>query len=590
MAARKTKNPGVFPRDPSQPVPAALPAGLLWGQRIALAGGVLALWPGLLNPTFTPKSVVAAAGLAAAWMSVPRARKAALSAPILALLGCAAASTVFSVDPFQSFWGEARQPYYGVLELVFYALAYWLGASVDDAAAEDGLSALVFAAGLAAACAAIQAAGWVKPPWGLMSGRVLGLSGHPSFFGTIGAALLPVCLWRWKAQASRASGAAAAGLVCAILLTQSRGAWLAAAAGGGLWLAASGRIGQRERRWAAVLAVLLAAAGGVITMNRRSSDSMRPALWKAAAAGVMERPATGFGPDNYMLALRKFRTEEFVEFTRDFKTLQSSAHNDLFQAAATLGFGGLLIYLWLQAALAFEASKGLSGACRDRAAAAAGGLAAFFVASKFNPVPFEGCLLAAWLAGSCGPRAEAAGPVRRFAFSAASLAALAAFCLLAAADGALASSKRSLALGRVREAVVSASRAASLAPGRLNHEIGLCSALVQAAQAAPKDEARAFAETALGIARRAAARHPGNPQAREMTGTMLLFGGLTFDRSLLPQALAELKTASSLDRMHPYALSRQVEAARAMGDRVEEERAAAELARVSSFSNSAAGP
>jgi hypothetical protein len=557
---------------------------VVWGQRLALAGGVLILAPWSANVYTAPKALAASAGIAAAWLGLKSARRTALGYPVLALLACAGLSTAFSLDPFQSLWGDSFQPYYGVLQFSLYAAAYWLGASVDDKTADDGLSTLALAGGLAAAFAAAQAVGLVPHPWDATPGtrRVLGPTGNPAMFGAVAVMLLPACLWRWKARSSRAAGLAAAGLGVALLLTQSRMAWLAAGGGAFVWLAASGRLTPRSRRLGTGLLLALVLAAGVFTLRRSRVDSMRVGVWRAAAVGALERPWTGYGPDNYMLALRKLRKPEFVAITRHAQASQSSAHNDLLQAAATLGLPGFLAYLWLIGALTAHLWRSLQGEERERAAAAAGALAAVFLAAKFNPVPPEGCVVAAWLAGACGPRREPLGGWRRPALAALACAVLAGYGLLAGAEAALGASRKALTSGRFQEAAALAARAASLAPGRLPQEVGLCSALIQLGEADP-GRVRALASEALDVGRRAAQRHPGNPMAREAAGTAAFFAGLRLDRNLLHEALAELKAASDRDPLHPYAIRRRIEVARAMGDAGELGRAEEDLRRVRQY-------
>ncbi|MBI5242465.1 MAG: hypothetical protein HY922_02125, partial [Elusimicrobia bacterium] len=87
------------------------------------------------------------------------------------------------------------------------------------------------------------------------------------------------------------------------------------------------------------------------------------------------------------------------------------AHNDLLQVLSTTGLAGGLAYLWLLAALALEAARVMRVPGRqDEAAAISGGLLAFFLNMKLNPVSVELMAVAAVLAGALLDQALALAP------------------------------------------------------------------------------------------------------------------------------------------------------------------------------------
>ena len=122
--------------------------------------------------------------------------------------------------------------------------------------------------------------------------------------------------------------------------------------------------------------VLIAIMAALI-IGRRSfaeSDNQRLQTWKAAIAMFAQNPILGVGPDGFMADLGKEKA--------------GNAHNDILQAAATLGLVGLIAY----ALFTVHVIRELSGA-------ALGSMVALFVNAKFSPVPLEAMVLAAVIVG-----------------------------------------------------------------------------------------------------------------------------------------------------------------------------------------------
>ncbi|MBI3550479.1 MAG: O-antigen ligase family protein [Elusimicrobia bacterium] len=564
------------------PSAAPIASAGLW---IAFAGGFLAFSPWLALPFAPAKEFLLSLGLAWTWASARRDAGSTADAPMALLLGSVLVSAWISIDRPQSLYGDSRQPFYGVLQVLLYAGAFRLGSSMDERLAESGRRALVGALAAMGCVAVLQFLEIL--PGGLASGRAISTTGNPAFFGACAATLLPVALSaavsRRSAAAWLASAAGAAGLAA----SGSRGAAVAAAAGAACWLLVSGRLKPRLWIAAAALGLGAAAAVGGSRLGRGYGDAMRVELWRAAARAAIARPVFGSGPDTFMLSLRKFKSERYLvaagengkKSERSGRIEQSSAHNDLLQAAATLGAIGLAAYAWLAAALAFAAVRAAAGPDREAGAAAAGALAAAFLAAKTNPVPPEACVAAAWLAGylaRAAPRASVPARIAAFKIGSAALCAVfGAFAwsnLNAHAADALAKA------GRHTEAIAKAEAAAALAPAFFPWELKLAESIVRAAEADPARREE-LARRALTVAETAAARHPGNPQSHELYGTAAFFASGFKDRDLLELALREMHQASSLDPHHPYPPRRRMEIAEALGDASELARARADYER-----------
>lgn len=137
----------------------------------------------------------------------------------------------------------------------------------------------------------------------------------------------------------------AGGLLAALLLTQSRGAVLAAGSStgvlAGFWLWR--RLAPQRRRgfWA----FGLVAAGGVAVLLfgvfalPRLADPGRQELWRVAVEIVRERPITGIGHAMYGSTLRLYRV---ADIEANIERL-IAAHNLYLHVAAELGVAGLAV-------------------------------------------------------------------------------------------------------------------------------------------------------------------------------------------------------------------------------------------------------
>jgi tetratricopeptide (TPR) repeat protein len=73
------------------------------------------------------------------------------------------------------------------------------------------------------------------------------------------------------------------------------------------------------------------------------STQVRLAFYQMAYEIVQERPALGYGPDNFVVGVPKYRTESEPQEVQ--QSLETSAHGWLSQVAATSGLAGLACFL-----------------------------------------------------------------------------------------------------------------------------------------------------------------------------------------------------------------------------------------------------
>ena len=181
----------------------------------------------------------------------------------------------------------------------------------------------------------------------------------------IGIVLALGLSWNACTRTVRLALAALAAMLCvALLLTSSRGAWLATLLGTGVLVAARAQ-GQR-RRWIRA-AVVIGAVGLAIVVATRASLGDRPHYWRSAIADVSEHPALGSGAgtfDDYWLLHRPVPA-----YVRD-------AHSLYLETAAELGVVGLALLLCALAAPLLAARRAENPAL---AATALGGYTAFLV-------------------------------------------------------------------------------------------------------------------------------------------------------------------------------------------------------------------
>lgn len=181
--------------------------------------------------------------------------------------------------------------------------------------------------------------------------RASGSYASPNHFAGLIVLLLPVCLavliaGRMKPLGRVLLGYALLMLLGGLVLTFSRGGWIAAAAGLVLVLLSLAR--QRDYRWLALgsLAFLLIGASAVAlrtgTMQQRlatshdldpGSRNARPHLWRAALGMWRDHPWLGVGPAHYAERFKQYRT--FWAHGEPER-----AHNDYLDALADWGVAG----------------------------------------------------------------------------------------------------------------------------------------------------------------------------------------------------------------------------------------------------------
>lgn len=566
------------------------------GLLLATVAGLLVFSPALADAYVLPKLFSLSAGAALAWFGLFRAplRRTALDLPLAALWLVMAASAATSADWTLSVFGVYPQAFYGLIPLALCTALYYAAAmSPDGPAADEILRAALYAA--VAVCLygiSQRLFGDLLAPFPLPEPqRITATMGNPVMLGACLVLLCPVAL-HWSLTKKGWLGPVAGVLLgVALVLTLARAAWLSAAVSAAAYLWLSGRVRANRRL---VLALVVCAPllflGLQRAMRKRDSDILRAETAKTAVAAFLARPVLGYGPDTFMFAFRRHKTDEFLRVAHSSPTIQFSAHNDFLQAAATLGGLGLLAYLWLLAALTLRLRGGLAAAPGGgRVAAVSAGLIGLFVQAKFNPIPISALALAAVMTGLVVDARKASRPHHAGkAISSLATCLCVALALLYVrfiyADHLLRRGRdavysTSVIDARFMEGVNSLRRAAELNPWVVDYLMQRCETIFRVAPAAPKELGAQLLEKARAITLEGIRVHPLSPAAHELRATALALS-YPYGFDALREAMTEIDLASSLDPTFVFSLRRRLQISSALGDRAEFERALREYQRV----------
>lgn len=226
--------------------------------------------------------------------------------------------------------------------------------------------------------------------------------GNRNYAGALAAMLLPpaVAFTRRGAAWERLAAAlAAVGLVAVLLLSESRGGFLAALAGlsAAGWALASGKVPRGLLTAAGALLALVAAFGagqGREQLSERRLDTARFRLeaWKSGARMFLQRPVLGWGSGAFQAEYPPFRSEAEFRISHSdgkdgFKEVEDPHSSWVATGVETGAFGllGFLLVAYVSARLWRHYVRRATDP--DSAAALAGlggGALAYLVAGGFN--------------------------------------------------------------------------------------------------------------------------------------------------------------------------------------------------------------
>lgn len=314
-----------------------------------------------------------------------------------------AASTWHGVDPWGSLLGE-YQRYQGLLPLCMYvALMVAATATVSSARRLRLLSWCVVAGGVLGGCyAVLDLVGWDWLEWENEGKRAGGLVGQPNVLGVqlVVALVLAAGLALHERGWRRQVAAGSAGLLAAVLLlTQSRGAWVAAGASLPLFALLSRAFGWRQLAVGAAVGVLGLGVVAAVPAGRDvlgsvraraeaglvvDNQSTRLGLWELAVEMWQDRPLLGGGPDGYSPQFPQYRHEDQAGIgTANVRP--ESAHSFWFDQLANLGLlGSVALLAVLATAGGSMVRRACHGALPPLEAGILAATAAYFVAVTFS--------------------------------------------------------------------------------------------------------------------------------------------------------------------------------------------------------------
>lgn len=534
------------------------------GVLTALLGAVLAYLPGLSDPYSLPKVLVLACGTGLAWCGLALTpargmplRRTPLDLPLAILFAAMLASSLFSADMSESLIGRYESYFHGLLPLLLCAGLYYAASASPWKKEPIVLLNILLGAGALSAFMGILTA-----PLGT---RILGASGSPVYLGSCLVLLCPPALHLALSQrATPRLFSATAGIVilAGLALTLSRSAYLGAAVGIAVYLILSGRWSPKKGKRSLlkiVITLLLVSAGIFAASQLRPSalsDSSRLHTWHTSIKIFFQHPLLGHGPDTYMTAYRRYRTEGAVR-TLGARHGQDDAHNDILHAAATTGILGLVAYLFLLWQLFLLCREALS--CKENRglmASLAGALAGLFIQAKFNPVPLTSIALAAVYTALLLPASAHKASLPKYIPGCAAVIFLAAagfFLRLSAADSARRDGDVAVRLGRTAHAESAYDRAMRLNPWQLRYTTAyhrlIYHALTAATPPLEEPQRKTRINRALALSRDAIRRHPYDAGAQHMMGLSLWLARKQKTSSAIEDPRASLERAQSLD---PY--------------------------------------
>ena len=288
--------------------------------------------------------------------------------PLLAYVGLSVGSALRSAYPF----GSAQE----TLTIFVYASGFVLASSLVTTPTRRRWLAmsLVTVACMMSLYGFLQWFGWGKLPQGLL-GRLSSTYYNPNHYGGLLDLLFPLVLSLFlhaKTSLARVSyGGLAALLLVNVVLTFSRGTWLAVVlAGGGLLAhAVKGSSKAQLGAWLKVglaggLVAVLVVLAGVLYAPRGAAQNVRfrvaalfdvrhdpnvAGRWLIARSSlevVRAHPWLGVGPGNLVYALPTYRPAEARTVAqKQLHGLVGYAHNDYLQVASESGLLALLAFV-----------------------------------------------------------------------------------------------------------------------------------------------------------------------------------------------------------------------------------------------------
>lgn len=306
--------------------------------------------------------------LALAWMEPAyRPPKSALYIAIIAYFGALLLSTIFSVDPHRSWWGN-QERMNGLFTLLHFLA--WLTMAIGLLKKWDSWKKLLnYEIVLSVIMALVAIFQKIKPDLLTFQAgeRVGGLLDNPIYMGAyqiFNLSFLVLLFLKTKNSTVRILYAAAAAVdLVAFFLTQSRGALFGLLATVGVFAAYYTLFSPSKKARIAMIggaaavfglyatAFIFRASSFIVSSpilsrltNLQATTETRLIAWDIAWKGFLERPLTGWGFDAFYILFNQKYNPRSLEFGY-YETWFDRAHNTIMDTIAMTGLFGLITYL-----------------------------------------------------------------------------------------------------------------------------------------------------------------------------------------------------------------------------------------------------
>lgn len=258
--------------------------------------------------------------------------------------------------------------------LVHIALFYWLVALMQAGRQRWIFEALFIAGGVVVMVSALEFASWYfglkfagfEQGWFEIGGladpmppfirRVALAFNISTILANYVATMLPLILgWALSVQQKdyrQGLFILFGGVAAVLILTVSRGGWMGAVIGIGLFIALQLRRSPRFASWLRPKIFVPLVVGGLLAFSaflvifsirsdRSSGDAGRVDMWQSAVEMLQDHPITGVGVREFGVAFRALRDPEIAQ------NKLMAAHNLSLNTGAEIGLVGVAILLWL---------------------------------------------------------------------------------------------------------------------------------------------------------------------------------------------------------------------------------------------------
>jgi O-antigen ligase/tetratricopeptide (TPR) repeat protein len=331
-----------------------------------------------------------------------------MTAGVLLFAGSAVLSTLLSLNPRISWWGEHTH-YAGLTTILAHVAVFFCARALAGnslAVMERLFMACLLAALVATAFAFLQMAGIDPVGWQFSSAagvfsRPVGTLGHANHLGASLAMVLPIA-W-YFAVPPRRNAMVVCGLIllAGIAVALSRAAWLACAAGMLVLVVAIFKNSwEKIRRQHVIYFLLVIGLIGAVAgcWNPRNvvsgfcdrlvnwnSGATRWQIWTTTLEIIRDHPIAGTGPDTFQLVFAPRRTPAF--WRQEWNTTPTHPHNEFLYVLSTQGIIGaaaLVVFLLGLIQASRRALSRESASERRLVLALLAGLVVFLVVAQFS--------------------------------------------------------------------------------------------------------------------------------------------------------------------------------------------------------------